>query len=131
MSFGVSTGGFRAGVTLIKELISALRGSAELEYRKLELELHGLQRALDELEHLQPGPGQEIAVNSVKQRRYCADIRSRSSELISNAINYYRSLGIPKSLMQLKGGPGKYNGTYPCQMKCKNYEHISLRMLGA
>jgi len=66
MSFGFSIGDFLAGATLIKEIISALRGTAELEYRELELELHGLQRALEELEHLQPGPCQEVAVNSVK-----------------------------------------------------------------
>jgi len=66
MSFGFSIGDFLAGANLIKEIISALRGTAKLEYRELELELHGLQRALDELEHLQPGPGQEVAVNSVK-----------------------------------------------------------------
>lgn len=66
MSFDFSIGDFLAGVTLIKDIISALRGTAKLEYRELELELHGLQRALDELEHLQPGPGQEVAVNSVK-----------------------------------------------------------------
>ncbi|PMD27113.1 hypothetical protein NA56DRAFT_697277 [Hyaloscypha hepaticicola] len=66
MSFGIPTGDFLASATLIKELISALRESAEMEYRELELELHGLQRALDELEHPKPGPGQEIAVNSVK-----------------------------------------------------------------
>ncbi|PQE09528.1 Ankyrin repeat-containing protein [Rutstroemia sp. NJR-2017a BBW] len=66
MSFGFSIGDFIAGATLIKEIISALRGTAKLEYRELELELHGLKRALDELEHLQPGPGQEVAVNSVK-----------------------------------------------------------------
>lgn len=66
MSLGFSIGDFLAGATLIKEIISALRGTAKLEYRELELELHGLQRALDELEHLQPGPGQEVAVNSVK-----------------------------------------------------------------
>jgi hypothetical protein len=66
MSFGFSISDFLAGATLIKEIISALRGTAKLEYRELELELHGLQRALDELEHLQPGPGQEVAVNSVK-----------------------------------------------------------------
>ncbi|KIM99853.1 hypothetical protein OIDMADRAFT_125485 [Oidiodendron maius Zn] len=66
MSFGFSIGDFIAGATLIKEIISALRGAAKLEYRELELELYGLQRALDELEHLRPGPGQEVAVNSVK-----------------------------------------------------------------
>lgn len=66
MSFSFSVGDFLAGATLIKDIISALRGTAKLEYRELELELHGLQRALDELGHLQPGPSQEVAVNSVK-----------------------------------------------------------------
>jgi hypothetical protein len=66
MSFGFSVGDFIAAATLIKDVISALNGTATLEYRELELELHGLQRALVEIEHLQPGTGQEAAVNAVK-----------------------------------------------------------------
>lgn len=66
MSFGFSVGDFLAGATLTKDMITALRGSAKLEYRELELELYGLQRALAELEHLKPRPDQEVAVNAVK-----------------------------------------------------------------
>ncbi|KAG4428765.1 hypothetical protein IFR05_015753 [Cadophora sp. M221] len=49
MSFGFSAGDFIAGAKLIKDIITALNGAPELEYRGLELELYGLERALDEL----------------------------------------------------------------------------------
>jgi hypothetical protein len=66
MSFGFSVGDFLAAATLIKDLVSALNGTAALEYRELELELHGLQQALGEIENLKPGPGQELSINAVK-----------------------------------------------------------------
>lgn len=52
MSFGVSAGDLIAAGVLIKNIISALDKSSTAEYRELLLELHGLQRALDEIEHL-------------------------------------------------------------------------------
>ncbi|KAK4994992.1 hypothetical protein LTR66_005096 [Elasticomyces elasticus] len=66
MSFGFSAGDFIAATVLIKEVVQALRGSAAFEYRELILELHGLELALKNIEHLQPPPGQESAVNAVK-----------------------------------------------------------------
>jgi hypothetical protein len=66
MSFGFSVGDFIAAAALINNVISALNGAATLEHRELQLELHGLKRALTEIEHLRPSPGQEAAVNAVK-----------------------------------------------------------------
>jgi aryl carrier-like protein len=51
---------------LITEIVEALQGSATFEYRELELELHGLRRALHELGNLQPPAGQEAAINGIK-----------------------------------------------------------------
>ena len=66
MSFGFSVGDFIAAGNLVKDIISALRESSVSEYRDLVLELHGLQRALHEIEHLRCQPGQEGATNSIK-----------------------------------------------------------------
>ena len=66
MSFGFSAGDFIAAATLIKNLVSALRSSSSSEYRELILELHGLQRALDEIEHLECLPEQQASLNAVK-----------------------------------------------------------------
>lgn len=66
MSFGFSAGDFIAAANLIKDVISAVSGNSRSEYFALELELHALQRALFEIEHLRSVAGQEIAVNSVK-----------------------------------------------------------------
>lgn len=66
MSFSFSVGDFLAAATLIKDVISALNGTVALEYRELELELHGLQRALEEIEQLKSSPEQEIDINAVK-----------------------------------------------------------------
>jgi hypothetical protein len=49
MSFGFSAGDFLAAAILIKDVIPALNGTAALEYRELELELHGLEQALKRL----------------------------------------------------------------------------------
>ncbi|CZR59947.1 uncharacterized protein PAC_09842 [Phialocephala subalpina] len=66
MSFGFSVGDFLAAGKLINDIVSSLRHSSASSYRELVLELHGLKRALDEIEHLQCPPGQEPALNSVK-----------------------------------------------------------------
>jgi len=66
MSFGFSVGDFIAAASLIRNITSALNGAAASEYRELELELHGLQRALHEIEHLEPLPGKEAELNAVK-----------------------------------------------------------------
>ena len=66
LSFGFSAGDFVVATTLIKNIISALNTSSASEYRELTLELHGLQRALDEIEHLSCPLGQERSLNFVK-----------------------------------------------------------------
>lgn len=66
MSFGFSAGDFITIATLIKNIVSALSTSSTAEYHELLLELHGLQRALNEIEHLNGPPSQELAINAVK-----------------------------------------------------------------
>lgn len=66
MSFGVSVGDFIAAGVLIKSIVSALQTSLASEHLELLLELDGLQRALDEIEHLQASPQQETKVNAVR-----------------------------------------------------------------
>lgn len=66
MSFGFSVGDFIAAANLIKDIISALNTSSTSEYRELKLELYGLQRALDEIEHLKCDGIDEAALNAVK-----------------------------------------------------------------
>lgn len=65
MSFGFSVGDFIATCILIKNITSALHTSTS-EHQELLLELDGLQRALNEIEHLQADPQHEIEVNAVK-----------------------------------------------------------------
>ncbi|KAJ4248602.1 hypothetical protein NW757_008250 [Fusarium falciforme] len=66
MSFGFSVGDFLAAGKLINDIVSSLRHSSASSYQELIFELHGLKRALDEIEHLACPPGQEAALNSVK-----------------------------------------------------------------
>ena len=66
MSFGFSVGDFIAVGALIERVITSLRHSSIDEYRELLLELHGLQRALSEVEHLKSLPIQEAEVNGLK-----------------------------------------------------------------
>jgi len=66
MSFGFSVGDFVTAAGLIRDIISCLRTASISEYRELIFELHGLQRALYEIEHLQCLPDQEAAVSGIK-----------------------------------------------------------------
>lgn len=66
MSFGFSVGDFIATSILIKEIVTALSSSSVAEYRELQLELQGLERALDTVEHLQPAADEELAVSGLK-----------------------------------------------------------------
>ena len=66
MSFGISVGDFITVGRLIQDIVSSLRATSISEYRELILELHGLQRALNEIEHLKCHPSQESAVNGIK-----------------------------------------------------------------
>lgn len=66
MSFGFAVGDFIATGKLIKDIISILRTSARSEYQELLLELHGLQRALHQIEHLEAPSERHISVVSIK-----------------------------------------------------------------
>lgn len=65
MSFGVYVGDFIAVGILVKNIVSTLQISAS-DHQELLLELDGLQRALDKIEHLQADPAQQTEVNAVK-----------------------------------------------------------------
>ncbi|KAL5329642.1 hypothetical protein ACEPPN_003157 [Leptodophora sp. 'Broadleaf-Isolate-01'] len=106
MSFGFSVGDFIAGAKLIKDIITALNGAPELEHRGLELELYGLERALDELGHLEPGFGQEADVDSVKE---AALLCRYPLEEFREKLNRYRvwSQGGERNRMQVLQGLGR------------------------
>lgn len=105
MSFGFSVGDFLAAGATIKNIVDALRGEATFEYRELELELHGLQRALTEIEHLRSGNGQdEAALNAVK---VAALMCHYPLEEFRSKLSRYQVLssqgGTPTRLDKLKG----------------------------
>ena len=66
MSFGFSVGDFITVGRLVQHIVSSLRASSISEYRELILELHGLERALHEIDHLKCHPSQEPAVSGIK-----------------------------------------------------------------
>ena len=66
MSFGFSVGDFLTVGKLVADIITSLRSASIAEYRELICELHGLQRALHEIEHLKCTSSQEAAVNGIK-----------------------------------------------------------------
>lgn len=66
MSFGFSVGDFLTVGKLIADIVASLRTASIAEYRELIYELHGLQRALHEIEYLKTTPNQEAAVNGIK-----------------------------------------------------------------
>ncbi|KAI4259142.1 MAG: hypothetical protein L6R42_004733 [Xanthoria sp. 1 TBL-2021] len=66
MSFGFSVGDFLATASLISSIVDALQKSSVSEFKELTLELHAVQRALNEIEHIQPSPGQEQSINAIK-----------------------------------------------------------------
>ena len=66
MSFGFSVGDFLAAAKLITDIVASLRTSSTSEYRELIVELHNLQRALNDIEHLEAPPDHIAAVTAVK-----------------------------------------------------------------
>ncbi len=66
MSFGFSAGDFIAAANLIADIVSALRTSSTFAYRELTIELHNLERALQDIEHLECVPEKTAAGNAVK-----------------------------------------------------------------
>ena len=66
MSFGFSVGDFVAVTKLVADIISSLRTSSTSAYHELIIELHNLERALHDIEHLECNPEQTAAVTAVK-----------------------------------------------------------------
>lgn len=66
MSFGFSVGDFVAVAKVIADIISSLRASSMSAYCELIVELHNLERALDDIEHLKYNPEQTAAATAVK-----------------------------------------------------------------
>ena len=66
MSFGFSVSDFVAVAKLISDIISSLRVSSTSAYRELIVELHNLERALDEIEHLEHDLEHTAAARAVK-----------------------------------------------------------------
>lgn len=94
MSFGFSVGDFIAAGVLIKNIVIALQTSSTSEYQELLLELHGLQRALDEIEHLNADPQYETEVNAVKVAALTCQYRLDD---FARKLRKYESLGYPTS----------------------------------
>lgn len=68
MSFGISAGDFLTAGLPIKDIVRSLKdsGGALSEYQELVRELHGLQHALNVIEHLQCLPEQTPMVDGLK-----------------------------------------------------------------
>ena len=90
MSLGISAGDFVAAAKLIQSIVSVLNKSSTSEFHELLLELHGLQRALDEIEHLECSPEQQPAVNAVKAAALMCQYRLDD---FAGKLNKFESLG--------------------------------------
>ena len=90
MSFGFSVGDFVAAGVVIKDIVAALRTSSTSDHQELVFELHGLQRALDEIEHLQVDPQHEAEVNAVKVAALTCQYRLDD---FAGKLKKYESLG--------------------------------------
>ena len=94
MSFGISVGDFITVGRLIQDIVSSLHASSISEYRELILELHGLQRALNEIEHLKCHPSQELAVNGIK---VAALLCQYPLDEFARKLRKFESLGLDKA----------------------------------
>ncbi|KAL9111825.1 MAG: hypothetical protein Q9227_003884 [Pyrenula ochraceoflavens] len=93
MAIGISIGDFIATAKLISSIVSSLKRSANApsQYRELERELFGLQKALNEVEHLQVEPSHQSTANAIK----CAALGCQHvlEEFDSKLSRYETSLG--------------------------------------
>src|SRR6266536_1592084 len=93
MPFSISIGDFIATAKLINDIVSSLKrtGGAASKYQELERELFGLQRALNEIEHLRVPASQQPAANAIK----CAALNCQYvlEEFESKLSKYERNLG--------------------------------------
>ena len=90
MSFGVSVGDFIAAGNLIKDIVSALQSASTSNHQELLFELHGLRRALHEIEHLHADPQQETEVSAVKVAALTCQYRLDD---FARKLRKYESLG--------------------------------------
>ncbi|KAL8749230.1 MAG: hypothetical protein Q9199_007812 [Rusavskia elegans] len=90
MSFGFSVGDFLATARLISSIVDALQKSSVSEFKELTLELHAVQRALNEIEHIQPSPGQEQSINAIK---VVALLCQHPLQEFAGKLEKYESLG--------------------------------------
>ena len=91
MSFGISVGDFITVGRLIQDNVSSLRASSISEYHELILELHGLQRALNEIEHLKCHPNQEPAISGI---RVAALMCQYPLDEFASKLKKFESLGL-------------------------------------
>ena len=66
MSFGFSVGDFVTTAVLVKNIITALQEPSVTKYEEIKLELHGLQQALNAVEHLDCPDDLRPSLNSIK-----------------------------------------------------------------
>src|SRR6266498_2213227 len=93
MSFGFSVGDFLTAASLIRDIVSSLRESSTTSYNELILELHGLQRALHEIEYLKCPPSQQAAVNGI---RVAALMCQHPLDEFSRKLKKFDGLGVDK-----------------------------------
>ena len=81
-AFGFSLGDFIAGITLVKDLISALQdgAGAKLQYRRLITELVNLERALTEVRYL------KISDSQLSQKIALEQTASQCQETIEDFL---------------------------------------------
>jgi hypothetical protein len=91
MSFGFSVGDFLTAAKLICDIVSSLRNSSTSSYHELILELHGLQHALHEIEHLKCPPSQQAVVNGIK---VAAPMRQHPLDEFARKLKKFEDLGV-------------------------------------
>ncbi|KAH7140946.1 hypothetical protein EDB81DRAFT_67951 [Dactylonectria macrodidyma] len=105
MSFGFSAGDFLAVGKQIKDISSHIR-HASASYQALDVELHSLKRALDEIEHIRCPVGQEPAINKVKVtalncRQLLTDFESKLKKYAILNQQHGAGLGKTRALQKL------------------------------
>ena len=129
MSFGISVGDFITVGRLIQDIVSSLRASSISEYRELILELHGLQRALNEVEHLKCHPSQDLAVNGIKA---AALMCQHPLDEFASKLRKFESLGLGKAEHASKVDKARMWGTKLRWGFCMKEEVLKVRAyLGA
>jgi hypothetical protein len=102
MSFGFSVGDFLCAASLIEQIVSALRevGGSSFQYQRLALELHTLQRALQEVDRLEAVEGLEATVDAIKATALSCQLPL--NEFLASVRNYDKSLGLGQTAGVMK-----------------------------